>query len=178
VTAIPDIDRRSLVMLGILIAAGIFILAVSLFGFSNIYNRYAKLSDAQSYVDGAGELENEQQVLMDRYFSLQRIDSELQGDSLIVSYNSRVGLVLEKLKAFDLELKEIEYGKESSDGDIQYLPAKFELSGGFNNLLRFIEYVENEIQVMGITKLELATTGASNVNLEMSATINFYRLNR
>jgi len=176
--AMPDIDRRSLVMLAILIAAGILILAVSLFGFSNIYNRYAKLSDAQSYVDGAGELENEQKVLMDRYFVLQRMDRELQGDSLIVSYNSRVGLVLERLKSFDVELKEIEYGKESSDGDIRYLPVKFELTGGFDNLLRFVEYVENEIQVMGITKLELATSGASKALIEMSAMINFYRLAR
>ena len=176
--AMLDIDRRSLAMLVILIAACILILAIGLFGFSNIYNRYAKLSAAQSYVAGAGELESDQQILMDRYFVLQRINRELKGDSIIVSYNSRVELVLEKVKLFELELKEREYGKESHDGDIRYLPVKFELSGGFDKLLRFIEYIENEIQVMGITRLELAASGASSTDIGMSATINFYRLAR
>jgi hypothetical protein len=178
VIARHDLDRRSLVAMAILIATCVLILVISVFGFSNFYNRYIKLSAAQSYVAGAGELENEQQALMDRYFALQRIDRELKGDSIIVSYNSRVELVLEKVKLFELELKEIEYGKESHNGDIRYLPVKFELSGGFDKLLLIIEYIENEIQVMGIIRLELTASGASSTDIGMSATINFYRLAR
>ena len=176
--SLPNIDRKSLTMLGVLIATCIITLAISVFGFSNIYNRYAKLSDAQSYVAGAGELESSQQALMDRYFILQRIDRELKSDSIIISYNSRVELVLEKMRLFDLELGEIEYGKESHDGDIRYLPVKFELSGSFDSLLRFVEYIENEIQVMGFTKLEFSSVGESSADLEMSASINFYGLDR
>ncbi|MCP4580526.1 MAG: hypothetical protein GY839_02830 [candidate division Zixibacteria bacterium] len=175
---LPNIDRRSLAMIAVLVVSIVLLLTVTLLGLSNIYGRYARLSDAENYASGAGKLEINQKAFMDRYFNLQRISKELKGDSISVSYNSRVGSVLEKIKSFDLELKEIEYNKESNDGDIFYLPVKFELSGGFDRLMQFTHYIENEIQVMGFTGFEMATSGASSADIEMSATINFYRLDR
>ena len=170
------IDKRTLINLSLLLSVIIIFIAVSIVGINNISSRFSKLRAATSFVEGASELQEQNQELMERYFTLQKIRDGLVQDSSSISYNSRVGQVLDKIKQYSLTLTEVEYGKQAISGKLKYMPVKFELAGDFAGLLQFIHYIENELQVMGFARLELKTSGASSSDITLTATINFYGL--
>lgn len=171
-----NIDFRKLIILTAVIATAIILVVVSVFTVSNIYGRVSKLTEARNYISKADVLEANQTAKMKRYQDLKKIITELAKDAEKNTYNLRVARLLDKLKEYQIEINNIEYGNQSSEGQISYLPVKIKLAGRFNNIMRFISLVENEVSVLGFTKLEVLTTGASSTGIEIEAIINLYRL--
>jgi Tfp pilus assembly protein PilO len=171
-----NIDRKSLVRLSLVAVSIIVLLILILAGSANIYKRVAKLSDASRYSSGRSDLDLKQVSLMNRYRDLQKMATGLSQDADVSSYNSRVAGVIEKISEFDLELKEVEYNKETSNGDLSFLPVDLELTGSFDRLMTFLDFIENQTQVIGIGRLELSAAGASETRLLIKVALNLYRL--
>ncbi len=171
-----NIDRTSFKSLLAISIMGVLIIVVSIVGFINITGRFSRLYQAEEYMNDAGKLDSDYQASMAKYFELKKLKKGLKVDSTSSSYNSRIKTIIDKIKVYNLDMLSVEYGKDMSSKEVKYLPVTFELSGDFNKVLVFIEYVENEIQVMGFSKLEISTTGASETNLNVNCIINFYEL--
>jgi len=173
---IPTVEKKGFVLLSVTVVLGVALLVTIIFSFSNISSRFYQLADVTRYISGTAILENKQTLMMSKYQNLQRLIKELSQDTEDRSYNSRVGIMLEKLQEFQIELKEVEYGKENNNGQIYFLPVKLELFSNFDKTIKFISYIENEPSVMGLAKLELMTSGATSTDIEIKAVINFYRM--